>query len=324
MSSIYVYGTTWCGYTRQQVSELKDELQTHGANVEQSMHFVECDKKDNAVCKGLSGYPLALVHSDDKPPTAAEVAQAPLGKRAAAELVQEWYTACDTELPTDKHDAKKLAPGAGKHDAKTPAPGAGIYVYGTTWCGYTRQQVSEVKDELQAQGLDADNLHFVECDKQDHAVCKGLSGYPLALVHGETPPTAAEVAQAPLGKRPAADLVQELHAHKGVNGHDDKKHDKKHDKTTEPGIYVYGAKWCGYTNQQVDEVKTALQAAGQESSLLHFINCEKQPDNKVCASLTGFPLALVHSGPPTPAEAAKVQIGKQSASQLVADLQAAL
>jgi hypothetical protein len=306
MPSIYVYGTTSCGYTRQQVSELKDELQTQGFDVKTALHFVECDKEDNAVCTELSGYPLALVHGDDTAPTAAEVAKAPLGKRPATDLVKEWQVACD-------------APAA-------PAAASSIYVYGTTWCGYTRQQVSEVKDALQAEGIDEQALHFVECDKVDNAVCTGLSGYPLALVHGDTPPTTAEVAQAQLGKRPASELVQELHdARTGAKTAPGAK--KKAPGGSDAAIYVYGTTWCGYTTQQVKELKTALKGelkGHKESKVLQFINCEQEKDNAVCGSLSGFPLALVHSGPPTPAEAAKVPVGKRSAAELVQQWQQAL
>ena len=310
MSSIYVYGTTWCGYTRQQVSELTDELTKQGHNVSQSMRFIECDKEENEVCQGLSGYPLAMVHRDDKPPSPTEVAAVSLGKRPVQDLMREWHKACGT--------APDPAPAPPSHTGEPlPSGDQAIYVYGTTWCGYTRQQVAEVKDALSAEGADVDqSLHFVECDKVDNQVCQQLSGYPLSIVHGEKPPSKHVIAKAPLGKRPAEELLHELHDARshppGPDHHDDK----------QPGIYVYGTTWCGYTRQQVAEVQDALQQDDQlDRSMLHYIQCDKDgKDDPVCQSLQAFPLTMVHRGPPTPEQAAKHEPGKQPAHHLLKKL----
>ena len=95
MSSIYVYGTTWCGYTQQQIDELQHELQQQGHDASQALRMVDCgsdQERDNVVCAALPGYPLAVVHADDGGPSDAVLAAAmhKLGMRPATDLVAEW------------------------------------------------------------------------------------------------------------------------------------------------------------------------------------------------------------------------------------------
>ena len=121
----------------------------------------------------------------------------------------------------------------------------------------------------------------------------------------------------PLAWSPADELLQELHDARGGTPSEGAGGSDK-----EPGIYVYGTTWCGFTRKQVAEVEDALQKDEQlESNMLHYIQCDKDgKDDPVCQSLQAFPLTMVHRGPPTPEQAGKHEPGKQPADHLLKQL----
>lgn len=62
-------------------------------------------------------------------------------------------------------------------------------------------------------------------------------------------------------------------------------HDNDHKLT------VVGADWCGWTKRQMETISTSAHAPAFE-----YVDCSKDPDNKYCKDVTGYPVIKNSSG----------------------------
>ena len=61
--NICVFGADWCGYTRKQISDLKQDLKN---DYDDAVTYVKCDEnRDNPVCRKISGFPQTAVVEGD-------------------------------------------------------------------------------------------------------------------------------------------------------------------------------------------------------------------------------------------------------------------
>jgi actin-related protein len=236
--AIHVYGAEWCGFTKRQNKEIKEALEKdpQGGN---ALVYIDCagEGKSNPVCVGMPGFPLTVVHERGKKYTLQELMKIkPPGYRAGAVVVNEWKEACG-KAPTKNNVQFEINSSA---ELKTKA----IHVYGANWCGFTRSQISELKETLKHETGGLESLHVHECAGGDLSpdvkqICGGLQGYPLTIVSDKDGPkeVVAEVLKKHrLGKRPAVDVVSEW---KRANG------DRTPVKAPAPSQQQGGCKSCG-------------------------------------------------------------------------------
>jgi len=209
--AIHVYGAEWCGFTKRQNKEIKEALEKEpqGGN---ALVYIDCagEGKSNPVCVGMPGFPLTVVHERGKTHTLQELMHIKQpGYRAGAVVVNEWKEACG-KAPTKNNVQFEINSSAESKDKA-------IHVYGANWCGFTRSQISELKETLKHETGGLESLHVHECAGGDlppgvKRICGGLQGYPLTIVSDKDGPkeAVAEVLKKhKLGKRPAVDVVSE-------------------------------------------------------------------------------------------------------------------
>ena len=236
--AIHVYGAEWCGFTKRQNKEIKEALEKEpqGGN---ALVYIDCagEGKSNPVCNGMPGFPLTVVHERGKKYTLQELMKIKQpGYRAGAVVVNEWKEACG-KAPTKNNVQFEINSSA---ELKTKA----IHVYGANWCGFTRSQISELKETLKHETGGLESLHVHECAGGDLSpgvkqICGGLQGYPLTIVSDKDGPkeVVTEVLKKHrLGKRPAVDVVGEW---KRANG------DITPVKAPAPSQQQGGCKSCG-------------------------------------------------------------------------------
>ena len=158
----------------------------------------------------MPGFPLTVVHERGKKYTLQELMKIKQpGYRPGATVVNEWKEACGKAAP--KNNVQFEINSSNEKSKKA------IHVYGANWCGFTRTQVSELKETLKHETGGLESLQFHECTDQNLAtehkkICGGLQGYPLTLVNDKAGPKApvAELLKTNrMGKRPAAEVVGE-------------------------------------------------------------------------------------------------------------------
>ena len=209
--AIHVYGAEWCGFTRRQNTEIKEALEKepNGGN---ALVYLDCagEHKANKACDGLPGYPLTVVHERGKEYTLEELLKINQpGYRAGAAVVEEWKVAIG-KAPA-KNNVQFEINSSG--DKKSKA----IHVYGASWCGYTRSQISELKETLKAEDGGLESLMVHECTDEKLApehkkVCGGLQGYPFTIVEDKdtiTDSVEELLKKNRMGKRPAEEVVVE-------------------------------------------------------------------------------------------------------------------
>ena len=236
--AIHVYGAEWCGFTKRQNKEIKEALEKEpqGGN---ALVYIDCagEGKSNPVCNGMPGFPLTVVHERGKKYTLQELMKIKQpGYRAGAVVVNEWKEACG-KAPTKNNVQFEINSSAENKDKA-------IHVYGANWCGFTRSQISELKETLKHETGGLESLHVHECAGGDLSpdakkICGGLQGYPLTIVSDKDGPkeVVAEVLKKhKLGKRPAVDVVGEW---KRANG------DSTPVKAPAPSQQQGGCKSCG-------------------------------------------------------------------------------
>jgi len=236
--AIHVYGAEWCGFTKRQNKEIKEALEKEpqGGN---ALVYIDCagEGKSNPVCNGMPGFPLTVVHERGKKYTLQELMKIKQpGYRAGAVVVNEWKEACG-KAPTKNNVQFEINSSAENKDKA-------IHVYGANWCGFTRSQISELKETLKHETGGLESLHVHECADRDLSpgvkqICGGLQGYPLTIVSDKDGPkeVVTEVLKKnKLGKRPAGDVVSEW---KRANG------DNTPVKAPAPSQQQGGCKSCG-------------------------------------------------------------------------------
>ena len=127
-------------------------------------------------------------------------------------------SAAAVAAPTTTGPMPPAPPSASTVAKMAAAAEPAIFCYGADWCGYTRMQINELQEALEAAepalgGKAA--LRIIECDKVDNAVCAALRGYPFTVVHaqGGAPPDAKQLLQhTQLGKRQSNAVLDELRA----------------------------------------------------------------------------------------------------------------
>ena len=209
--AIHVYGAEWCGFTKKQNTEIKEALakEPQGGNAHV---YIDCagEGKSNPVCNGMPGYPLTVVHERGKKYTLQELMKIKQpGYRPGATVVAEWKEACG-KAPQKNNVQFEINSSSEKKDKA-------IHVYGANWCGFTRSQISELKDTLKHETGGLESLHVHECTDEKLAtehkkICGGLQGYPFTLVTGNDgpkEPVAELLKKHRMGKRPAAEVVGE-------------------------------------------------------------------------------------------------------------------
>ena len=209
--AIHVYGAEWCGFTKKQNNEIKEALakEPQGGNAHV---YIDCagSGKDNPVCNGMPGFPLTVVHERGKKYTLQELMKMKQpGYRPGATVVAEWKEACGKAPPKNNVQFEINSSSEKKDKA--------IHVYGANWCGFTRSQISELKETLKHEtgGLESLQVHVCTDEKlatEHKKICGGLQGYPFTLVAGnEGPkePIAELLKKHRMGKRPAAEVVGE-------------------------------------------------------------------------------------------------------------------
>ena len=209
--AIHVYGAEWCGFTKKQNNEIREALakEPQGGNAHV---YIDCagSGKNNPVCNGMPGFPLTVVHERGKKYTLQELMKIKQpGYRPGATVVAEWKEACGKAPPKNNVQFEINSSSEKKDKA--------IHVYGANWCGFTRSQISELKDTLKHETGGLESLHVHECTDtnlgaQHKKICGGLQGYPFTLVAGNDgpkEPVAELLKKHRMGKRPAAEVVGE-------------------------------------------------------------------------------------------------------------------
>ena len=209
--AIHVYGAEWCGFTRKQNNEIKEALakEPQGGNAHV---YIDCagEGKSNPVCNGMPGFPLTVVHERGKKYTLQELMKIKQpGYRPGATVVNEWKEACGKAPP--KNNVQFEINSSSEKSKKA------IHVYGANWCGFTRTQISELKDTLKHESGGLESLHVHECTDQNlgaehKKICGGLQGYPFTLVDdkaGPKKPVTELLKTNRMGKRPAVEVVGE-------------------------------------------------------------------------------------------------------------------
>ena len=218
-NAIHVYGAEWCGFTRKQNTEIKEALskEPNGGN---ALVYIDCagDGKDNEICKSLPGYPLTVVHERGKTYSPEDLMKiSNPGYRPGNVVVEEWKASLK-ESPPENNVQFEIDSNDGK-DKKH------IHVYGANWCGFTRSQISELKDTLKHENRGVESLHVHECtdenlDPVHKKICSSLQGYPLTFVDdGPVPKNQPDelLKKHRLGKRPSNEVVLEWKKASGDN-----------------------------------------------------------------------------------------------------------
>ena len=182
--------------------------------------YIDCagEGKDNEICKSLPGYPLTVVHEKGttySPEDLMKISNP--GYRPGNVVVEEWKASLkegaaqnNVQFEIDSNDSKDK-----KH----------IHVYGANWCGFTRSQISELKDTLKHENRGVESLHVHECtdenlDPVHKKICSSLQGYPLTFVDDDSVPKNKPeelLKKHRLGKRPSNEVVLEWKKASGDN-----------------------------------------------------------------------------------------------------------
>lgn len=165
-----VYYTNWCGYSKRFLNELDNGLKNK-LESSVSVKLVDCEKNPDE-CKRLNvrGYPTVILHKNNE-----DILYN--GNRSEDDLIN--FINNNDKLNNNDISNNNKSNNSQQNNNST------LGVYYTTWCGYSRHFLDDLKNgllnEIQKNNV---NVNLVDCDA-DSQQCKRLNirGFPSVILH---------------------------------------------------------------------------------------------------------------------------------------------
>ena len=95
----------------------------------------------------------------------------------------ESYSTCARRNQPDTHDSVTMH----QNDETKSSASKKLVVHHTTWCGYSRQHLNQMKQGLEKKLNDVGvKVEYIDCDKDKEACVRaGVRGYPTLILHTE-------------------------------------------------------------------------------------------------------------------------------------------